>query len=67
MDKHYDKLIVTEPVGAPVPVITLRDYLAAAALTGLLAGEPDADCGPDGYAKDAYLFADAMLLHRGER
>jgi hypothetical protein len=42
----------------------LRDYFAAAALQGLLSGNPDADCEPIGYAKDAYLYADQMLKAR---
>jgi hypothetical protein len=43
---------------------TIRDQFAMAALTGLLSGSPDADCGPSGYAHDAYLYADAMLNAR---
>lgn len=46
--------------------MTLRDYFAAKALQGLLAGSPDADCGIIGYARDAYKFADAMMKARGE-
>lgn len=46
--------------------MTLRDYFAAAALQGFLAGNPDADCGFEGYAHDAYKTADAMLKKRGE-
>jgi|GEM_PF-3132894 len=42
----------------------LRDNFAGQALAGLLAGSPDADCGPDGYAHDAYSYADAMLKAR---
>ena len=46
--------------------MTLRDYFAAAALQGFLAGNPDADCGFEGYAHDAYKTADAVLKKRGE-
>jgi len=42
----------------------LRDDFAGRALTGLLAGSPDADCGPEGYAHDAYSYANAMLKAR---
>lgn len=43
--------------------MSLRDYFAAAALQGALA---DTRCnGPfEAYAKDAYLYADAMLAER---
>lgn len=45
--------------------MTLRDYFAAKAMEGLLAhiiGVKGA--GPDGYAKRAYEYADAMLAAR---
>lgn len=44
--------------------MTLRDYFAAKALQGLLAGRPDADCEVEGYCHDAYQHADAMLVER---
>ncbi len=44
--------------------MTLRDWFAGRALSGILAGSPNADIGPHGYAHDAYLFADAMLKER---
>ena len=44
--------------------MSLRDWFAGQALAGLLAGSPDADCGPMGYASDAYSMADAMLIAR---
>lgn len=47
------------------PGMTLRDWFAGQALVGLLAGSPDADCGPSGYANDAYSMADAMLKMKG--
>jgi len=69
MDKHYDKHIVTEPVGAPVPVITLRDYLAAAALQGMLATETNDRMfvAKQTVAAKAYSWADAMLAVREEK
>jgi len=45
--------------------ISLRDWFAGQALSGLLASGPH-DCGPGEYASDAYLFADAMLTRRAE-
>ena len=42
------------------PGMSLRDYLAAAALTGLLAN-PGRRGGADSYARDAYDQSDAML------
>ena len=47
--------------------MTLRDWFAGMALQGFLAGNPDADCGFEGYAHDAYKTADAMLKKRGEK
>jgi hypothetical protein len=56
--------------------MTLRDYFAAAALTGLLANQQIAkDAVKEGYGPDvtqtwhadtAYAFADAMLKKRSE-
>lgn len=51
--------------------MSLRDYLAGQALIGLLAFSPGgADTseqyGPKTAARDAYLFADAMLARRVE-
>jgi hypothetical protein len=43
----------------------LRDTLAAAALTGLLAGPGDKDFSMDYWARHAYGAADAMLRERG--
>jgi hypothetical protein len=43
--------------------MTLRDYFAAAALTGLLS-DPRRMETPDGFADDAYMAADAMLKAR---
>jgi hypothetical protein len=44
-----------------VPGMTLRDYFASAALTGLVANSI-----PTGAAKEAYEYADAMLKERAE-
>jgi hypothetical protein len=44
---------------------TLRDQFAMAALSGLLAADPDRYTDPASYwAKDAYAHADAMLRVR---
>lgn len=43
----------------------LRDWFAGQALIGYITAHPDADCGPAGYAHDAYNIADAMLAARG--
>lgn len=40
--------------------MSLRDYFAAAALQGLLAA-PDVSGSPEGLAKWAYKYSDAML------
>jgi hypothetical protein len=47
--------------------VTLWDYYAAAALTGLIAAYPDTDCGHKGLCHDAGIFADAMLAERAKR
>lgn len=51
--------------------MTLRDYFAAKALTGLLSypgqegrGSHHSNSTPDLTARDAYVYADAMLAHR---
>jgi hypothetical protein len=48
--------------------MTLRDYFAAAALQGFLSDpEPFDDVGeglPMAYAREAYIYADAMLKAR---
>lgn len=48
------------------PMVTLRDQFAMAALKGLMAANWK-DCPyPDGYAKEAYMVADAMMKARKE-
>jgi hypothetical protein len=56
----------TPPDVAPAPEAkTLRDEAANAALTGLLAkAVDDGSMGPEDWASDAYLFADAMMEAR---
>ena len=44
--------------------MTLRDYFAAKAITGMLASPIQSQSGADMYARDAYTIADAMLLER---
>jgi hypothetical protein len=46
-----------------LPGLTLRDYFAAAALTGLLA-DPNSTCTVEDFAEGAYECADAMLVQR---
>jgi hypothetical protein len=43
--------------------MSLRDYFAAAALTGILAQTPKADHASE-FARQAYVCADAMLSER---
>lgn len=76
--QNPDGTTEAEPVGHPVMRggMTLRDYFAAAALTGLLANQQIAkDAVKEGYGPDvtqpwhadtAYAFADAMLKKRSE-
>ena len=46
--------------------MTLRDYFAAKAMQGMLAhAYMQPQTGAAGYARDAYLVADAMLKARG--
>lgn len=44
--------------------MTLRDYFAAAALTGMLASDPEGTLRPDSAARSALRYADAMLAAR---
>jgi hypothetical protein len=48
-----------------VPVLSLRDYFAAAALTGLCALGLGASANAPAAAARAYAMADAMLAVRG--
>ena len=44
--------------------MSLRDYFAAKAMQGILAGDAGCDLENDEVASDAYLMADAMLAAR---
>jgi len=46
--------------------MTLRDYFAAAALTGSLSST-EGPASPDSEAKNAFKYADAMLAERAKR
>lgn len=46
--------------------LALRDYFAAEVMSGLLANS-SRDTDVIGFARDAYLFADAMLAYRDEQ
>ena len=48
--------------GEPEKGMTLRDYFAAKAMQGLLAGTSTSD--GDAIVKDSYALADAMLKER---
>jgi hypothetical protein len=54
----------TNPPVRPNSGMGIRDYFAAAALTGLIAWEERADAS---LATDAYKLADAMLRQRTEK
>ncbi len=45
--------------------VTIRDYFAAAALTGICASGPGVDWSNYRIARDAYALADAMLKEKG--
>lgn len=54
-----------EDVGTYIPGMTLRDYFAAAALTGVLANQYNKySLGESKFAEAAYSMADAMLEAR---
>jgi hypothetical protein len=57
---------MTEPPEHPAEELTLRDYFAAAALTGLLSDPNRSSDTYSGWAVDAYKFADAMLAERAK-
>lgn len=59
-DKSYFGYKVT------TPEITLRDYFAAAALTGMYAGYQGNAPEPEQVAEDAYFIADEMLKERNK-
>jgi hypothetical protein len=53
------------PGGEIVPVISLRDYFAAAALQGIIAHSGPGSW-PESMAERSYLHADAMLEARDQ-
>lgn len=54
-----------KPDGGPANGVSLRDYMAVAALQGWLASLPDdVTLKHDFAAKQAYLMADAMMKER---
>ena len=54
---------IPQPFEIEVPLMSLRDYIAAAALTGILAYKAP-ESKPTGFARLAYNIADAMLEAR---
>lgn len=67
-DKIIEKLpgpieLITSP-SMPVPIETMRDRFAIAALTGLLANEGMYSEHWHTYSKHAYALADAMMEAR---
>jgi hypothetical protein len=62
-----DKLLGQESA-APVDALSLRDYFAAAALTGMIEHFiPSAAASAENVARFSYEFADAMLNRRIEK
>lgn len=64
----YERKTITNERGIPIHdalvlLPTLRDQLAMAALTGLLAYS-DADATPETFSQLAYEYADAMMEAR---
>ena len=65
---------IMRPADMGCPGISIRDYFAAKALTGMLAyshvnpssGNYHENCTPAGVAMDAYALADAMLAERAK-
>ena len=47
--------------------MTLLDWFAGQALAGLLSDETIERCTPEGYAKSAYDYAEAMIEERKKR
>ncbi len=54
-----------EPLASDCHGMTLRDYFAAAAITGLIA-QSDKAGRADEFARQAYVVADAMLEERAK-
>jgi len=64
----YDELDqFTGGVWAQHTGITIRDYFAAAALTGMMSDTDVSYCDPLSVAKNSYDLADAMLAARAPR
>lgn len=60
---HYTPYDIPQPIG-----MTLRDYFAAAALTGLMASPTTSvSASARVLAQDAYAQADAMLTERNKK
>ena len=55
-----------KPVPLPISELTLRDYFAAAALQGTMAGDIDSVYTSEKSASIAYKHADAMLAERAK-
>ncbi len=65
--KHGPRLVVRQEYAGQPPLMTLRDYFAAAALTGMM-GHPELYKNDEVFvAVQAYTIADAMLAEREER
>ncbi len=64
---HADHVTFNDRVvAAHHPGMSLRDYFAGQALTGLLVQPAEAEFGTAHFAAASYAMADAMLAARGE-
>ena len=63
-DKHGGPAFPVDTEGCTYKGMTLRDYLAGQALTGMLAADRDGNGAWAAFAQDAYAAADAMLATR---
>jgi hypothetical protein len=66
MSDGEEKFVHQGPKDGIVPVISLRDYFAAAAVTGFIASQDYPEERIKWLARQAYLIADAMLGSREE-
>lgn len=64
MDKPQDKHIKLDNSEVVIAGMTLRDYFASAALSGMVAGSQGLAISRADFAKSSYLLADAMLEAR---